>query len=1428
MGDAGVIRIDSPTRTEYTLVVTGVDRSGNYSEPDITTMYHPGISQLAQPAVTEHFQALEIFFPAVKDKYDMFTGEAKTPELRKCLGYILRMVRQDATEEREYDLPIAELESSSKVVEIPIESEWEITIGAYDSAYHPDHNDVEFESTFSDPVSAACKYVYDDDIDPEPPEVPTGLSISHAVRTRTPSAPTTFSHILDNDANVRVRWTPKNDEPYFSHYLLEVDNDNTFPDPEIFEQRSNEFLATGLTADERLHFRITAIGENEVGVVVTWNNNPEGNVSEYQLHWKKDEDSEWNSTLTTINQVLIERVEPDTAYNFRLRAINDQGRKSEWTAIVNFTTSDNKYSEATPLTGYVDMPALLYDFVDDTYTAKVNFETLLNHHFYGTEDEFFDGENIYPSTVQTQAIAIGSPLRGFDLVRVTFQPNLNDNRGDISWTSGWLIRVADPDETDRNEWTISSGQQTGLSLASPHYVYARCHKTNDSATMSFSTSRPTFDDGSYWNFVIGMLDTTQDPAVLATSYGFTYIDGNHIATGRIDADTVNIAGGGGSVLIDGSGVLIEDGKLTVKDEADNAIISGGKIQLSALHTGDKRSSLAVPKPPGGKLWHFDRSLISTCGIKPEDGAVATLRPNEGKFGGAVAVEEGTENFYPETDFSHLENNGHDGAEVTVMQNQYFPEWSTHKATRVKTSGGDSTEKIRNTIEDADYLNENKPFFFQIKIKNLSNKEIQWSSNRGGSTYIQPGESVYITRDFSESDSSHFMERFYTETEDDDIDVLLYQPQLEQKPFPTSFVDGSRSKGDLRYDGSVYNPTKGSFFSHIKLAQDLNDMNNANIRFFSTSKDGHSSEIRFWGDSTQDNTIRLYVGTGDSQTYTAIPLPEPWLSDEWRLFGFTWEAVGLDVTYNFYFDDIWIKSWTVSMDSELIYPDTVNIGVWTSGTWGPLNALFDNLLILPYAASEEEIKQWYNSQAPFFDPEGVISSGTNITLDSTGLKAVKNGETTFELDAQTGDAKFAGELQAASGTFTGELEAASGTFEGELVAASGTFEGELAAASGTFEGELVAAEGTFAGELQAATGTFTGELEAASGTFGGSLEAADGTFAGELQAASGTFTELAAVDGSVELKETTHGATLRIENDDGKTIAHLGNTRDVIEDEDNATGVLVLSDQDGYGRASLGAHREYGKSELMLNRGDDTEELVSPLNGPYLRAGFGPYGDRLNLRDDELSIGFVLLCSRLGVTGRNRLRVYGPASDIILDSAGHSVNGEDYPLLEVYKGEFEEIEASTKNFVIHHPEPGKEEYYLRHGAVESPSPGEGLYRYTVKVGDSKEAKVDLPSYFKYLIKDPDVWVNPRGHFGVGHAEIEGNELTLYCNAPGEYKVLIIGTRKDPATEDWPGVEQHYIDHGDLREAYEMNREMDEQRQEEEEERRRLERIKAEED
>src|SRR5690606_28215870 len=86
--------------------------------------------------------------------------------------------------------------------------------------------------------------------------------------------------------------------------------------------------------------------------------------------------------------------------------------------------------------------------------------------------------------------------------------------------------------------------------------------------------------------------------------------------------------------------------------------SAGIVQLTDSVSSDSVTTAATPRTvkqaierarespiaiKAGHLFHFDHGLQSTRGLRPLPGAVATLRPGEGRFGGAVAVEEGTEN-----------------------------------------------------------------------------------------------------------------------------------------------------------------------------------------------------------------------------------------------------------------------------------------------------------------------------------------------------------------------------------------------------------------------------------------------------------------------------------------------------------------------------------------------------------------------------------------------------------------------------------------------------------------------------------------------------------------------------------------------------------------------------------------------------------------
>ena len=123
-------------------------------------------------------------------------------------------------------------------------------------------------------------------------------------------------------------------------------------------------------------------------------------------------------------------------------------------------------------------------------------------------------------------------------------------------------------------------------------------------------------------------------------------------------------------------------------------------------------------------------------------------------------------------------------------------------------------------------------------------------------------------------------------------------------------------------------------------------------------------------------------------------------------------------------------------------------------------------------------------------------------------------------------------------------------------------------------------------------------------------------------------------------------------------------------------------------------------------------------------------------------------------------------------------------------------SGTKNFEIPHPKPEKSAtHVIRHGAVESPTPGDTLYRWKIQATEDNDlVTIDLPDYFIYLNKDVQIFVTPQGHFGNGYGDlnIETEQLEIHCQFAGEYNVLVIGTRNDnhQSVQDWniKGVER----------------------------------------
>ncbi|WP_336822935.1 tail fiber protein [Sporosarcina sp. USHLN248] len=123
-------------------------------------------------------------------------------------------------------------------------------------------------------------------------------------------------------------------------------------------------------------------------------------------------------------------------------------------------------------------------------------------------------------------------------------------------------------------------------------------------------------------------------------------------------------------------------------------------------------------------------------------------------------------------------------------------------------------------------------------------------------------------------------------------------------------------------------------------------------------------------------------------------------------------------------------------------------------------------------------------------------------------------------------------------------------------------------------------------------------------------------------------------------------------------------------------------------------------------------------------------------------------------------------------------------------------TGTKKFEMPHPHPDKKDtHIIRHGAVESPTAGDNLYRYVVRSSKTNDIQyIDLPDYFVWLNKNVQVFVTPQGHFGNGYGIFNkvDERLEIHCQTEGEYNVLVIGTRNDDhesvQTWDIKGVER----------------------------------------
>jgi len=195
--------------------------------------------------------------------------------------------------------------------------------------------------------------------------------------------------------------------------------------------------------------------------------------------------------------------------------------------------------------------------------------------------------------------------------------------------------------------------------------------------------------------------------------------------------------------------------------------------------------------------------------------------------------------------------------------------------------------------------------------------------------------------------------------------------------------------------------------------------------------------------------------------------------------------------------------------------------------------------------------------------------------------------------------------------------------------------------------------------------------------------------------------------------------------------------------------------------------------LTLSGGSDDIFLQSNGN---TAAGIGDTGSQFF--DQAATNGNVTIRQQVG-TG-DEMGVGNLNDELELfheDSASVSI-------YEAQSGNLGTLNANTKNFKI---KDSANNRWIKHSCAESNLGTQCIYRYRISTS-KKEATVDLPDYFEWLVKDePTVICQPVKHFGNAYAEIywSGNDppvpgepgarLHVKASKDGDYDLLVFATR-----------------------------------------------------
>lgn len=404
--------------------------------------------------------------------------------------------------------------------------------------------------------------------------------------------------------------------------------------------------------------------------------------------------------------------------------------------------------------------------------------------------------------------------------------------------------------------------------------------------------------------------------------------------------------------------------------------------MSNAHKGSRLQLKDEIIPVGFDSAHFDFNRDESGVrfgklIEPSGGAVFTIRPVEGKFGGAISVEKGTTNLWSGgiNIYNNFASNGQMTASLTPLS-ETFMGYPIYRLTMTPISSNAVNDVKSNLYSHG--VESNDTFTFASGTTYMSS--VYWrpvnkdditvggeASNISGwsdiSTYSANGNWNYSVSKMLNTISGGGIDRKYwsfdspSAVANEPIIIDWACPQVEQSTYSTSYVSGNaRSNGMIKYDRELISPKEGCISFWMYATSSGNSGGNPNP-IFSAGYDGCFDLLM--EKTTGAGYLRFYT-SGNASTQLRPNLKY----DAWSHVVVYWKR---NIEVGIYIDGVLDSYNQTPVDWEQFYWDNATGFYLGSGIRSNPQIMISDLRIDRKMPTAEDIGTWYLSGRPFFNP-----------------------------------------------------------------------------------------------------------------------------------------------------------------------------------------------------------------------------------------------------------------------------------------------------------------------------------------------------------------------------------------------------------------------------------------------------------------------------